>query len=360
MSDEPFRLYHLSELRRRSAPAIQWVVTGVVPKGGISLLVAKSGTGKSMLAYDLAACVLLGEDWLSAIPVTQGGVAYIDLDGEPESAVIRADAALRGHGVRDDALDTLPLFVSADYTTYDIREHDRVATLVDTLAAVPDLRLVIFDTYSDLHRGEEASADDMTDTMASLGCGVLVVHHQRKGDGAGLDDVRGSSAIIAKTDAVFFLKQERDEEGLPSLCTLIQRKARHTAEAKPRTLRMEADMDGDTLVSFHWQITDEQPARGGRPATMSAEALGIATRVLSETPNLSQKELRQRLEASGVAYTTAWRTAKEVTDRVRRLPQPQLSLPPATESVQNVQSPLSPSEQQRVPNEPDTFTAEPP
>jgi AAA domain-containing protein len=321
MSDEPFRLYHISELRRRSTPAIPWVVTGVVPKGGIALLVAKSGTGKTMLAYDLAACVLMGEDWLGAIPVTRGGVAYIDLDGEPESAVIRADAALRGHGVADDALDALPLFVSADYTTYDIREHDRVATLLETLAAVPELRLVIFDTYSDLHRGEEASADDMTDTMAALveikhalGCGLLVVHHQRKGDGAGLDDVRGSSAIIAKADAVFFLKQERDAEGLPSLCTLIQRKARHTAEAKPRTLHMEAEMEGDTLVSFRWHTTDEQPAppTTGRPSTIFAQAMGAATRILAETPGLATKALVRRLMDQGVARTTAQRVAESI------------------------------------------------
>ena len=321
MSDEPFRLYHISDLRRRSAPAIQWIVTGVVPKGGIALLVAKSGTGKTMLAYDLAACVLLGEDWLGVIPVMQGGVAYIDLDGEPESAVIRADAALRGHGLPDDAIDALPLFVSADYTTYDIRESTRVATLLETLAAVPDLRLVIFDTYSDLHRGEEASADDMTDTMAALveikhalGCGVLVVHHQRKGDGAALDDVRGSSAIIAKTDAVFFLKQERDEEGLPSLCTLIQRKARHTAEAKPRTLRMEAEMDGDTLRSFRWHTTDEQPAsaRTGPPATIMAKAMGLATRILADNPAMGRSELTRQLTAQGISTGTAYRVASQI------------------------------------------------
>jgi RecA-family ATPase len=319
MSDEPFRLYHISAMRRRSTPAIPWVVTGVVPKGGIALLVAKSGTGKTMLAYDLAACVLLGVDWLSAIPVTQGGVAYIDLDGEPESAMIRADAALRGHGVADDAIDALPLFLSADYTTYDIREHDRVATLLETLTAVPDLRLVIFDTYSDLHRGEEASADDMTDTMAALveikhtlGCGLLVVHHQRKGDGAGLDDVRGSSAIIAKTDAVFFLKQERDAEGLPSLCTLIQRKARHTAEAKPRTLRMEAEMAGDTLRSFRWHTTDEQPASNSNLTTMMAQAMGYATRILAESPGLSRHDLVGALMDRRVSRSTAYRVADQI------------------------------------------------
>jgi hypothetical protein len=200
-------------------------------------------------------------------------------------------------------------------------EHDRVATLLDTLAAVPDLRLVIFDTYSDLHRGEEASADDMTDTMASLveikhalGCGVLVVHHQRKGDGAGLDDVRGSSAIIAKTDAVFFLKQERDEEGLPSLCTLIQRKARHTAEAKPRTLRMEAEMDGETLRSFRWAITDEQPApaRSGAPATIMAKAMGLATRILADNPAMGRNELIRQLTAQGISTGTAYRVASQI------------------------------------------------
>jgi len=158
MTHEPFELMHISELLRQREPTVQWIVAGIVPKGGITFIVAKSGTGKSLLAYDLTACIITGEPWLGTIPVMQGGVAYIDLDGEPATAGMRALAALKSRGFDMASVERLPLFVSAAYSLYDVREEVRRDAMITTLAAVPDLRLVIFDTYGDLHRGEESSS----------------------------------------------------------------------------------------------------------------------------------------------------------------------------------------------------------
>ena len=46
MTHEPFELMHISELLRQREPTVQWIVAGIVPKGGITFIVAKSGTGK--------------------------------------------------------------------------------------------------------------------------------------------------------------------------------------------------------------------------------------------------------------------------------------------------------------------------
>lgn len=331
MTHEAFDLVHISELAAQTETVIEWVVRGIVPRGGITFMVAVAGSGKSLLAYDMAACVLTGEPWLGNIPVAQGGVAYIDLDGKPVTARQRAFAALRGHGIRPEEANRLPFFLSARYSVYDLRDAEARDALMDRLAAVPEIALVVFDTYADLHRGEESSPDDMLDTMhaltqiaTQLNTGVLVIHHPRKrgdGTGTGLEDVRGSSAIIGKADAVFILKQERDEEGRPSRSILLQRKARLTAEAEPRTLRMEAVKDADdNLIEYRFIATDEPVAfsgpQGGRPATVMAQAMGLATRILAETPEMARSELARRLLDRGVKRNTAYRVAEQIT-RVR-------------------------------------------
>ena len=319
--------YHLSELLNDPTPAVEWVVRDVVPKNGITFLVAKPGAGKSLLAYDMAACVASGLPWLNAIPTEQGAVAYVDLDGRRSLAKLRANAAIQGRGFSDAAATVLPMYIIGDLSQLDISKQEVRTDLLETLAGIADLRLVVFDTYADLHRGEENSPDDMLDTMYAvlqiaqqMHCGVLIIHHLRKG-GTGstssdLDDVRGSSAITGKVDAVFLLKQERDSaESAPRL-TLLQRKSRLTAEAAPRTLLLETTTtdDGD-LISFRFVQGDtpERP-KGGRPTERGVpQALLELANYREEHPDATEAEMRQHLTAHGFLRGTIGNALKEAT-----------------------------------------------
>jgi len=294
---------------------VEWVADRLIARAGITFLVARPGAGKSLLAYYIVACVLTGSPIFGSLAVTQGAVAYIDLDGRKSIARMRAVAALHGIGLEDGEIAALPLYIGAQRSSADLRDPIVLRTVLDELATIPDLVLVVLDTFSDLHHGKEGSPDDMTDTVAgaveiatTLNCGVLIIHHARKNGGNELEDVRGASSIVAKADAVFILKTEREDDDNPGKLTMFQRKARLTEEAKPRHLVLEAcgDVDGN-LHSYSFALAET--AKGGRPATTSKEAGEITTRLLWQEPDMPRVELVKRLVAAGIPQATAYRAA---------------------------------------------------
>ncbi len=295
---------------------VAWTVDRIIARGGITFLVARPGAGKTLLAYYIAACVLTGYPLFGIHAVEQGAVAYIDLDGRKSIARMRAVAALHGVGAEDDEIATLPLFIGAQRSSADLRDPVVLQAVLDELAAIPNLALVVLDTFSDLHHGKEGSPDDMTDTVSGaveianrFDCGVLIIHHARKNGGNELEDVRGASSIVAKADAVFILKTERDDDDDPGNLTLLQRKARLTEEAKARHLVLEANGEVDgTLHSYSFALAES--AKGGRPATTSKEAGEITTRLLWQDPDMPRVELVKQLMAAGIPQATAYRTAK--------------------------------------------------
>lgn len=294
---------------------VAWTVDRIIARGGITFLVARPGAGKSLLAYYIAACVLTGNPLFGIHAVEQGAVAYIDLDGRKSIARMRAVAALHGVGLDDDEITALPLFIGAQRSSADLRDPIVLQTILDELAAIPNLALVVLDTFSDLHHGKEGSPDDMTDTVAGaveianrFDCGVLIIHHARKNGGNELEDVRGASSIVAKADAVFILKTERDDDDDPGRLTLLQRKARLTEEAKARHLVLEANGEVDgTLHSYSFVLAET--AKGGRPATTSKEAGEITTRLLWQDPDMPRVEVVKQLVAAGIPQATAYRAA---------------------------------------------------
>ncbi len=309
-------LQSIGALLTDNEPFVEWVVDKTIARGGITFLVARPGAGKSLLAYYIAACVLTGTPVFGLLAVQQGAVAYIDLDGRKSIARMRAIAALHGIGLDDGDIAVLPLYIGAQRSSADLRDPIMLQATLDELAAIPNLTLVVLDTFSDLHHGKEGNPDDMTDTVAGaveiathFNCGVLIIHHARKNGGNELEDVRGASSIVAKADAVFILKTEREEDDNPGKLTLLQRKARLTEEARPRylTLNTDGDVDG-ALHSYGFSLADTS-GRIGRPATTSKEADEIATRLLWQTADMPRVELVKRLVAAGIPQATAYRVA---------------------------------------------------
>lgn len=330
-------LQSIGALLTDDEPFVEWVVDKTIARGGNTFFVARPGAGKSLLAYYIAACVLTGTPVFGLLAVQQGAVVYIDLDGRKSIARMRAIAALHGVGLDDDEIAALPLYIGAQRSSADLRDPIMLQATLDELAAIPNLMLVVLDTFSDLHHGKEGNPDDMTDTVAGaveiatrFNCGVLIIHHARKNGGNELEDVRGASSIVAKADAVFILKTEREEDDNPGKLTLLQRKARLTEEAKARHLVLEANGEVDgTLHSYAFVLAET--AKGGRPATTSKEAGEIATRLLWQTADMPRVELVKRLVAAGIPQATAYRAANVhyqkkpdlgVTDAVIKPPTP--------------------------------------
>jgi RecA-family ATPase len=61
-------------------PLQEWLIDGVLPKGGSAVLFGESGTGKTFTALDWSFHIGLGRPWLGRA-VKQGDVVYVAGEG---------------------------------------------------------------------------------------------------------------------------------------------------------------------------------------------------------------------------------------------------------------------------------------
>ncbi len=310
-------LQTLGTILTSKEPAIDWIVEDTVARGGVTFLVARAGAGKSLLACHIGACVVTGVPLFDDLAVTQGAVAFVDLDMHRARLTgMRVAAALRGVGFTDTQIAAAPFHIAAQQSSIDLRIADVREQVIAELATVENLAYLVFDSFSDLHHGKEQSPDDMTDTVGGaveivtrLNCGGLICHHSRKGSTNELEDVRGASSIVAKADAVFILKTEREDDDNPGKLTLLQRKSRLTEEARPRHLTLETNGDLNGALHAYRFVNSDTGNKGGRPATVTAEAEKIVTRLLWAEPDMPKPDLVKALVDAGIPKTTAYRVA---------------------------------------------------
>lgn len=223
-------------------PAQRWVVEELVPDEGLTVLGAKKKVGKSFMALQLCQSVAGGTAFLDKA-AQQGDVVYLALEDGPR----RLQSRLR---LQRSAPD-LPI----DYiTTFAPLNSGGLEALEELLIAREPI-LVVIDTLAAAKTGamDENSAGDMGDLANDLremgqrhGTAIVIVAHHGKGKyGDPGDDIRGSSAIAAASDANLGLyKAEEDYHTLKV-------EGRDIAEQE---LRVQFDRD----ETWKWQLLGDE------------------------------------------------------------------------------------------------------
>jgi len=189
---------------------ISWLWKPWLPKGMVSMLVGKTGVGKSALAMAIASGVTDGRGWPDGTSPAEGPGLVVWVETESCHGLNRERATKWGlskdriliPAVGDDPLMGLYL---------DTKEGWRA---VEREVAVEGVQLVIVDSMRGAYRGDENTSDTIVvlRKLAELAqrreIAVLVVHHLRKAsmfdsDKIELDRVRGSSAITQIPRAVW-------------------------------------------------------------------------------------------------------------------------------------------------------------
>ena len=81
MSRRTSVFFPASELYGKIIPARKWLVDGLVPSGTVTLLGGDGGTGKSLVALQLATCTALGRSWLG-LSVSSGKALFISAEDD--------------------------------------------------------------------------------------------------------------------------------------------------------------------------------------------------------------------------------------------------------------------------------------
>lgn len=211
----------------RERPEINYVVDGLFVLPSLSIVYGAPGTLKSFVLADLAVCVASGKPWLpeatwnpGAVPIKtiQSPVMWIDFDNGANRTHERFESLARARNLPEDISLS---YYSLPSPWLDASKADSVGMLILRAQAL-GARLIIVDNLGNVSGGAEENSSAMIQVMGNLrelceatGAAVIVIHHQRKGNGfstrAG-ESLRGHSSIEAALDLALLVEREEGSE----------------------------------------------------------------------------------------------------------------------------------------------------
>ncbi|MBY0135568.1 ATPase [Paracoccus yeei] len=175
----------------KEVPARNWLVPGLIPSGTVTLLTGDGGTGKSLLALQLATACALGKPWLGKT-VAGGRDLFVSAEDDEDELHRRLTDVLEAEEASFADLDQLALRSLAGedalLTELDTRTGKQKATDLfrELDAFLSDLTpaLVVLDTLADLFPGNEndwAQARQFIGMLRGLAiqhdCAVVLLAH---------------------------------------------------------------------------------------------------------------------------------------------------------------------------------------
>jgi hypothetical protein len=224
----------------KERPPLPYLISDVLFYPSLSIVYGGPGSLKSMILADMAVCVATGTPWLDApqggtvmrnYETMQAPVLWIDFDNGRRRTHERFDAFGKAYGMPADA----PLYyVSMGRPQLDLTSYamgDSLMKLIRRLGA----RLVIIDNLGLVIGDAEENSGDMAGVMGNLRsisedaeCATLMVHHQRKSNGAGDKGVRkgetlrGHSSIEASLDLALLVERKDGEDNVTVFPTKVR------------------------------------------------------------------------------------------------------------------------------------------
>jgi len=206
------RFTRASELADQCDSNTEYILDGVLPTGGSSLLIAKPKVGKSTFVLCLSVAVARGEQFLG-FQTKLVPVLYLGLGGEAKKSELLLFIQTRQ--VKDEAI-----FFYADESMPNlVRELDREIkhfpipplVIIDTLGKAVSVR--DFNNYGEVND----KITPLTTLAQATGAHIMMVHHATKGQAidAG-DSVLGSTAIRGAVDTLIFLEIKGENRQIKS------------------------------------------------------------------------------------------------------------------------------------------------
>lgn len=210
-ADRQSRFYSAASLKDKAVKPREWLVGELVPQKKVTLFSGDGGTGKSLLALQLAVAVSTGRGWIGKA-VSEGSVIYMSAEDDDDELHRRVDDILRAEGCRYDDIAGLTLRSLAGedallavesgvtlMSTELFKELDRRA--VDETPA-----LIVIDTLADVYPANEndrAKVRQFIGILSGLAlnrdCAVLLLGHPSL---TGLSSGTGSSGSTAWNNSV--------------------------------------------------------------------------------------------------------------------------------------------------------------
>ncbi len=205
------RFYSAASLAGKPVPEREWMVQGLVPMSTVTLCSGDGGTGKSLLALQMAVAATAGTGWLGQA-VRRGRVIFLSAEDDDAELHRRLDAILRreGRSYADAAGLTMRSLAGEDAL---LAVETQVRLLETTLFEELDARaaedapaLIVIDTLADVYPANENDRAKVRQFIGILrglalrhACAVMLLGHPSL---TGLGSGTGTSGSTAWNNSV--------------------------------------------------------------------------------------------------------------------------------------------------------------
>lgn len=227
-ASSPLAVFSATALEGQPVPPRRWLVRDLIPEGTVTLLSGDGGTGKSLLALQLAVSTATGRPWINR-PIHPGGCLFLSAEDSRDELHRRLADIARSNGQRLADMGALHLVSLAGEDAILAAPEGRTnviqrTALYDALdAQIASLRpaLVVLDTLADLFAGEEnnrAQARQFVGLLRGLaqrhGTTILLLSHPSL---TGMNSGTGTSGSTAWNNSVrsrLYFDRLRGEGGM--------------------------------------------------------------------------------------------------------------------------------------------------
>ena len=218
--------------------ATLWLIEKYIPERAVVLIVGKRSSFKTFLSLHVSHCLCTGKDFINNFKCQKVGVLYLD---EENGADGLKDKFLMCTGNED-----LENFYSCSFAGIKIDRGDWYERLENTLAAHPEIGVLIIDSFRRISSVDEDDAEQVSKILTEkirpltlkFGITIILLHHLRKGQSGRnpfdeMDEIRGSSDIANYSDVVLLLERGRYSN---DRLVLKHLKSRNSLEMKPQNI----------------------------------------------------------------------------------------------------------------------------
>jgi RecA-family ATPase len=234
--------FNAAELQGQSVPPREWLVSDLVPMHTVTLLGGDGGTGKSLLALQLAVGVSANRAWLNNMP-SPGRALYLSAEDDRDELHRRLSDIRRNMRLEWANLSGLTILPLAGEDA--LLAHEQIGKgltpsplfrEIEKRVASEKPRLVVLDTSADLFPGNENDRTEVRQFVGILrglairhGCAVVLLSHPSL---TGMSTGTGASGSTAWNNSVrsrLYLERVKDNghEGDPDLRVLTSKKANY-------------------------------------------------------------------------------------------------------------------------------------
>jgi RecA-family ATPase len=281
-------LLPLKDLLERPDELTQYLVDGLLPAGGTSIVAAKPKCGKTTLLRQLSLCVARGEMFLNRV-CSKGPVIYFSVEEKIDE--------IKAHFKAMGANGSEEIYIFANRAP-----QDTIGKLKPIIEKIKP-SLIILDTLFKIVRMKDANdyaaistaLEPIQDLARQSGSHVLCVHHAGKSDRDGADGILGSTAILGAFDTAIIMNRNNEKRTIKSI-------QRYGTDLEESALLFDLPTRRSSLGQENWKVKSDERAdsilsfirQAGQKVTVQEikMATGMDKEVLLRTlKNMSNQKL---------------------------------------------------------------------